>query len=283
MDSTADTDCPGPWLRSWIEFQVDARINQAFREMVSTDLEKNGAWPTEELGNPAGEVTTPRPGQAGQWRSVAENQAKLLRVIEGLSNEIVQLSAVSERQQAELDCLCKAVKRSDSRLSLWRSEVAFFLRKDRPAVASVGDQDHTTLERIGEVERGLVLAQQDLLDRVEAVSAAVTADMRCVEAQLASQFRDELRIQFQDEGEAQVSLRKQLAVVSERLDELQSRCSSAPTSPAPAFGRPAVTNRGLLDLSRHGSIGDEYPPISARRDVRVVETVQSPYSFMVER
>lgn len=33
-----EVDTPGPWLRAWIEFQVDARINQAFRELLEREI-----------------------------------------------------------------------------------------------------------------------------------------------------------------------------------------------------------------------------------------------------
>lgn len=33
-------DCPGPWLRAWIEFHVDARVNQALRDLMEGTLTK---------------------------------------------------------------------------------------------------------------------------------------------------------------------------------------------------------------------------------------------------
>lgn len=37
--ASCSNDVPGPWLQTWIEFQVDARINECLREMMRSDAE----------------------------------------------------------------------------------------------------------------------------------------------------------------------------------------------------------------------------------------------------
>eukprot|EP00443_Scrippsiella_acuminata_P045452 CAMPEP_0115239134 /NCGR_PEP_ID=MMETSP0270-20121206/37242_1 /TAXON_ID=71861 /ORGANISM="Scrippsiella trochoidea, Strain CCMP3099" /LENGTH=326 /DNA_ID=CAMNT_0002654083 /DNA_START=1 /DNA_END=978 /DNA_ORIENTATION=- len=68
-------DCPGPWLRTYVEFQVDARINQAMRELAF--------------------VAEGGPGRVGwvEWQEISENHTSLLRVVEGLVAEMSQLQA----------------------------------------------------------------------------------------------------------------------------------------------------------------------------------------------
>lgn len=107
-----EVDSPSPWLRAWVEFHVDARINQALRHFISGDSVVAGS-PTPEYNQ--------QEKQEAAAKVLAKTQAKLLEIVNGMSVELAQVKQV----QGELT---RSVRRAESQLSAWRGEVAMEIR-----------------------------------------------------------------------------------------------------------------------------------------------------------
>jgi len=93
-----EADCPGPWLRAWVEFQVDARINQAFRDLAEGELaaafskaRRESAAASEAVALQADQARERLEGEVG---AVAQKQAKLFSVVEEISGKVERFSSV---------------------------------------------------------------------------------------------------------------------------------------------------------------------------------------------
>jgi len=97
--TAAAADCPGPWLRTWIEFQIEARINQALREFTE-GLEFAGFMSHGQVNElqTGGRILAKGPVVSEDCSldvgKVAKAHAGLLTVVEGLVSEVSQLSPV---------------------------------------------------------------------------------------------------------------------------------------------------------------------------------------------
>ncbi|CAK0831511.1 unnamed protein product, partial [Prorocentrum cordatum] len=109
-----EADCPGPWLRAWVEFQVDSRINQALRELAAA-----GGAPSRAPGDDAGG----RQAAGAEVRRVAEAHASLLAVVEGLVGEVSKVPPL-EREQAAAEKARRSLEEGLKRLEGSLSAVA---------------------------------------------------------------------------------------------------------------------------------------------------------------
>eukprot|EP00927_Polykrikos_kofoidii_P077118 TRINITY_DN7409_c0_g1_i1.p1 TRINITY_DN7409_c0_g1~~TRINITY_DN7409_c0_g1_i1.p1 ORF type:complete len:1487 (-),score=348.93 TRINITY_DN7409_c0_g1_i1:36-4496(-) len=113
---TSVNDVPGPWLRNWVEFQVDARINQALRELVSSGGlgwantgaargRGNATEATEAHLNAVSEAQRRLEHEVG---SISSAQAGILGLVEGLSADLAerlneQVARLEGRQASDLE------------------------------------------------------------------------------------------------------------------------------------------------------------------------------------
>lgn len=74
-------DCPGPWLQGWIEFQMDARINEALRHLAEQEL---------AVRSSPGDGRVQQPLRLG---ADSEAVPQLLRVVDGLAAQVAELRA----------------------------------------------------------------------------------------------------------------------------------------------------------------------------------------------
>lgn len=227
------TDCPGPWLCSWIEFQVDARINQAFRELAHSKLSAT------EVQTPSASKApehAPEPDKLQSVRGIAENQATLLRVVDGISEEVSHLSSVSIKlseeltslgessahQGREVDVLARAVRRTESRLAVWRDEVRAEVRgnamRERGG-AEARQLDGTALrdteQRLDNTEQ----SQQALAEHVETWTSAANKDLVALENRVVEGLRSDFREALRQERESRLVLDEQLWRADQRLTE----------------------------------------------------------------
>ncbi|CAE8721132.1 unnamed protein product [Polarella glacialis] len=86
-----ELDCPSPWLRAWVEFQVDARINQALRDLAEGELAA-ALTPSVSSGRGASHDAA----DSREMQRVAEAHASLLEVVMGLVGEVDRLSAAAK-------------------------------------------------------------------------------------------------------------------------------------------------------------------------------------------
>jgi len=160
--ATTEADTPSPWLRTWIEFQVDARVNQAVRDLIDGELTK--VTSLEELRGSADRVQE-------EVRAVAENQAKLLQVVEGISSEISEAGEHCTRNQQELADLARGVQQLESKFSVWRTEVAAEVRAS--AMRDKGDSESLRLEA-----QAAASARTDFEERLEGLRLEVLSATR---------------------------------------------------------------------------------------------------------
>mmetsp|Transcript_99823 Transcript_99823/g.177670 ORF Transcript_99823/g.177670 Transcript_99823/m.177670 type:complete len:941 (+) Transcript_99823:57-2879(+) len=96
---TGDAERPGPWLRAWVEFQVDARINQALRDLAEGELVASFGGTAATSSGALSEITECR----GELQRVAEAHAGLLEVVEGLVGEVDKLTAFARTEFKPLE------------------------------------------------------------------------------------------------------------------------------------------------------------------------------------
>jgi len=119
-------DCPGPWTSSWVEFQVDARINKALRDVaeggVSTlpksprtgisACRSSECWRdlTEKgVRHGAGRMTRDlaENDMPSELRRMADAHAGLLRVVEALVGEVSRLTAADKPADSTISAAAK--------------------------------------------------------------------------------------------------------------------------------------------------------------------------------
>jgi len=118
--ATYEPDCPGPWLRTWVEFQVDARINQALRDLATGELFHGDG--RESIGSTLD----------SEVRTVAEAHDRLCVVVEGLSRELQRASLAAaapaeralEASVAEMDRTVKSATASMEFMQVALQDVA---------------------------------------------------------------------------------------------------------------------------------------------------------------
>lgn len=99
---TASTEYPGPWLRTWVEFQVDARINKALRELAEGELgllsvNAHGVCEAEEAA--AQEDAKAYTELADQVKKIEDKQSGMLCILERLCDEVSISSTKAAAQQ----------------------------------------------------------------------------------------------------------------------------------------------------------------------------------------
>lgn len=157
-----EADSPSPWLRTWIEFQVDARVNQAVRDLIEGELAKVAHLDEVRVG--ADRVQE-------EVRVVAQNQAKLLQVVEGISAEVSEAGERATRQQQDLVDLGRGVQQLETKLSVWRTEVATEVRAS--AMRDKGDAESLRLEA-----QAAASARTDFEERLEGLRLEVLSATR---------------------------------------------------------------------------------------------------------
>eukprot|EP00746_Dinoflagellata_sp_MGD_P088853 gnl/MRDRNA2_/MRDRNA2_35115_c0_seq1.p1 gnl/MRDRNA2_/MRDRNA2_35115_c0~~gnl/MRDRNA2_/MRDRNA2_35115_c0_seq1.p1 ORF type:complete len:457 (-),score=105.18 gnl/MRDRNA2_/MRDRNA2_35115_c0_seq1:86-1456(-) len=85
-------DVPGPWLQTWIEFQVDARINECLRDMVRSEL-ASGVSVLDMVA---------APGDAKAAGGKLQSSSQLLAEVAALSKEQQELRMRLELLTAEM-------------------------------------------------------------------------------------------------------------------------------------------------------------------------------------
>jgi len=92
-----DADCPGPWLRTWVEFQVDARVNAAFRELAQGDY--GGLSLAKQASTDVRGVLSRLEMEVGD---VSKSQTKLRTVVQGLADELEDVREAGIAASADL-------------------------------------------------------------------------------------------------------------------------------------------------------------------------------------
>lgn len=204
---------------------MDARINQAFRELAQRKLSATEVQPEH----------APEPDQRSV-RAVAENQATLLRVVDGISAEVSNLSSVSiklseelsslgessAQQSREVDVLGRAVRRAESQLAVWRDEVRAEVRGK--AMREKGGAETRQLDGAAwrDMEQRLDSTEQSqraLAERVDAWTAAANQDLVALEERVVKGVRSEFREALRQERESRLVLDEQLWRTDQRLTE----------------------------------------------------------------
>lgn len=160
--STDEADTPSPWLRSWIEFQVDARVNQAVRDLITRELTKAAS---------SNEVHAGADRMQAELHTLAQNQAALLQVVEGISTEMAEAGERITRHQQELMDVSSGVQQVESKLSVWRTEVAAEVRAS--AMRDKGDSESFRLEA-----QAAASARSDFEERLESLRLEVVSATR---------------------------------------------------------------------------------------------------------
>eukprot|EP00930_Biecheleria_cincta_P039661 TRINITY_DN27247_c0_g1_i1.p1 TRINITY_DN27247_c0_g1~~TRINITY_DN27247_c0_g1_i1.p1 ORF type:complete len:894 (+),score=185.94 TRINITY_DN27247_c0_g1_i1:48-2684(+) len=185
--------CPSPWLRAWVEFQVDARINQALRDLAEGELV---ALLAPSHGEGAGVSSSPGlPSSCNsELQRVAEAQAGLLSVVEGLATEVEGLAAAVKRESSSAttvqleDTLARVsfdTARLDERLHLGLQE----------AQSQASAMCRPALERLEQLEQRLSSWQADVSAKLyaetqsnasNAAQAGIAASVRRLDKEVSS-------------------------------------------------------------------------------------------------
>jgi len=242
-----EADCPSPWLRTWVEFQVDARINQALRDLAEGELFagcRPAAAPHEEQSL-RDTATVERASEVAaeaerlcrhleeEVRIVSQAQARILEVINGLSGKVDKFGGESDCPSAEADGRRlfisglpqeapggdrAAMDHMELRISEVRDEVSQRQNQCSDKLASALDVLAGTQREVG------MLAQAfDRLDfRVsEREAAAGAAADRRVDA--ASEAAADRHTTFQAESTQISSLGSEVGVLREAQGRLEAR------------------------------------------------------------
>jgi len=160
-----EADCPGPWLRAWVEFQVDARINQALRALAEGELFAADRPPVAAVGDSM-EVTLAASEACsaaadagrlchhleGEVRVVAEAQARILSVMDGLAARV----AMSENpSRSTLSGEGQTLERLEGRISELREEASQRQHQSSEKLASALDVLAGTQREVGALAQAL--------------------------------------------------------------------------------------------------------------------------------
>mmetsp|Transcript_14144 Transcript_14144/g.23227 ORF Transcript_14144/g.23227 Transcript_14144/m.23227 type:complete len:560 (+) Transcript_14144:32-1711(+) len=265
-------DCPGPWLRTWIEFHVDARVNHALREIVEGELLKGTSKAYEgpsfanieshesllESSNARMRIESERDvvNVTEDIRVVAQNQEKLLGVLEGIQNEVAELK--TKTAGADLQTFdTRTVQQLETKFSVWREEVASEVRAI--AMREKGESESLRLEALAaaasrtdfeerfealrldfasatrtgteterrleydrrEFERRIDRSQRQLLEHVDTwtadLNASLEKELKAHEQRLYKEIRSELSVELQRLKDAMENLDEQLWLTDKRL------------------------------------------------------------------
>lgn len=160
--SSAELDTPGPWLRSWIEFQVDAGINRAFRQLAVDKLE--GVPRTETETGTLRSLTTLQATVANIQASMEElhqemsNQRGRLGALAQSSAEAVLGDVLARQDSALRDVLSLREELRQQRADL-RAEIRAEYGQCREEVAA-RQRQHS--EELDEVRRSFAGTRRDL-------------------------------------------------------------------------------------------------------------------------
>mmetsp|Transcript_52298 Transcript_52298/g.124771 ORF Transcript_52298/g.124771 Transcript_52298/m.124771 type:complete len:1039 (+) Transcript_52298:111-3227(+) len=95
-----DADCPGPWLRTWVEFQVDARVNEAFRELAKGEYQFRGHTASRQSDMDTQQVMSHLEKEVA---TIAEAHSKLCATVQHISIEIAAVRKAGEHQVVSAD------------------------------------------------------------------------------------------------------------------------------------------------------------------------------------
>lgn len=252
----AEADCPGPWLRAWVEFQVDARINQAFRDLAEGELLGNGrpfdgGDRLSRISSNYATVTVEQASQAAseakglchkleeEVRLVARAQSHILGTLEGISERVdLTASGKGNAQVQDSTQLDKDVAtRLESRIIELREEAAHHQHQCSDKLASALDVLATTQREVG------VLAQAvDRLGERSNGSAISTSADKPVDRFLI----DEAEARFEARCER---LDRDLVVASKARSTLEGRFEELRTELASAVVTREDFRQGLEDLA----------------------------------
>eukprot|EP00928_Gymnodinium_smaydae_P037880 TRINITY_DN26241_c0_g1_i2.p1 TRINITY_DN26241_c0_g1~~TRINITY_DN26241_c0_g1_i2.p1 ORF type:complete len:844 (+),score=200.43 TRINITY_DN26241_c0_g1_i2:142-2532(+) len=243
-------DVPGPWLRDWLEFHVDARINDALRDVLTSGFLAGSARANApvaavsggECANAANSGAAGAPGGVSETAPAASSELLELRQsVAELRRLHGEVRARCENTAVELErCrslrgepfaldlesqACAAVDRLEARFTQWRHEFASRLDRELHDLVALRQSDARALDtRLARLEDVRVSAAE-LCEAVECRIA--TIDSRCARSEdIANSAVARLSAFQRDVGVTSEAV-VHVADVARRHATLESRMSTA--------------------------------------------------------
>lgn len=274
----------GVQLKGWIDMQVDARLNLVLRDALARELM---AWRQENAATIAGVQQA-----EADMEVLKGTQAKLLAVVEGISEELARtkaavsalqlgtqldMTAMSKRevdfQDATKDELKKWVEESQTRLSEdilalqqrlmteLRNETTAAFRSEAAAVAALDEQLWLTDQRLGQRIDELAHAQRDSITVVERRKGGdvenVSSVQRSLSLGVASPTVSAALPPARLIAQSQPTYLTSPTAVSQRalVTEYMPNTvvSSAPVTQGPILAQPAT--RGVTEIDKVNTLG----------------------------
>jgi len=256
--SAVEADCPGPWLRTWVEFQVDARVNAAFRELAQGDYgvlvsaKQTSADVRDALARLEMEVG-----------DVMKSHTKLRTVVQGLADELVDVREAGVGAAADLkdvQLLRQEVSRHEGNLTDLRQtlrEVNSYQRRSANEVETLRAALGETQEEVGGLAVLAERLEQCLAQCHDQVAAAASEVAQGTLSPVAGQPQD-MRLSMAAVDGLQQDLTR-LAAVQAELDAQTRHCKAELES---------RTDKLQRQLDSHSSV----TPESIRRHLQDVRT-----------
>lgn len=240
-----EADCPGPWLRAWVEFQVDARINQAFRDLAEGELlgssrlfdgvDRLARLPPSTTGLVSAEQASQVAAEARgicqkleeEVRLVARAQTHILSTLDGISGRVDAVTAPdrtsqSDRIQDSSSLEKAAASRLETRISELRDEAAQHQHQCSDKLASALDVLATTQREVGTLAQAVDRLAERVYGRAGSDSAEKSVDRFLIDE---TEARFEARCERLDRDLAAAT--KARSTLEGRFEELRTELASA--------------------------------------------------------
>lgn len=224
LEGGAAADCPGPWLRAWVEFQVDARINKALRDIAEGELAAGGG------GALRASAASDSDAQLEVLRTEHEQLLGLVSGLVGKMDNMSEVALAAESRAGQFGNVAQTLSTLELRFTEFRDEACARQHQASDKLAAALDVLASTQREVGDLAKAvdrldLRLSERysDTLSKVEtevrgklgpaASAAAVGADV----ARLGSELRHELAGLLQ-------GFERDLASLAESQSNLELRC-----------------------------------------------------------